>query len=71
MNQMLAGRTVLITQAAQFMGPALCEVFAEQGAVVIASEGPAHVIRAVGEQPDVAGAGGGIEIAGGDSAGLG
>jgi hypothetical protein len=40
MNQMLAGRTVLITQAAQFMGPALCEMFAEQGAVVIASEEP-------------------------------
>jgi 2-keto-3-deoxy-L-fuconate dehydrogenase len=38
MNQMLAGRTVLITQADQFMGPALCEVFAEQGAVVIASD---------------------------------
>ena len=38
MNQMLAGRTVLITQADAFMGPALCEVFTEQGAVVIASD---------------------------------
>jgi 2-keto-3-deoxy-L-fuconate dehydrogenase len=37
MNQMLAGRTVLITQADAFMGPALCAVFAEQGATVIAS----------------------------------
>jgi 2-keto-3-deoxy-L-fuconate dehydrogenase len=37
MQQALAGRRVLITQATEFMGPALCEVFAEQGAQVIAS----------------------------------
>jgi 2-keto-3-deoxy-L-fuconate dehydrogenase len=39
-NAMLSGRTVLITQADQFMGPALCEVFTEQGAVVITSDEP-------------------------------
>lgn len=33
----LTGQRVLITQADAFMGPALCEVFAEQGATVIAS----------------------------------
>ncbi len=32
----LAGKRVLITQADAFMGPALCEVFAEHGAHVIA-----------------------------------
>jgi len=34
---MLGGRRVLVTQADQFMGPVLCEVFAEHGAEVIAS----------------------------------
>ena len=49
----LAGKRVLITQAAEFMGPALCEVFAEYGAYVIAdtsslveSESPAKVVAA-------------------------
>lgn len=37
MQNALAGRRVLITQATEFMGPALCRVFAEQGADVIAS----------------------------------
>ena len=32
----LAGKRVLITQADAFMGPMLCEVFAELGAVVVA-----------------------------------
>jgi 2-keto-3-deoxy-L-fuconate dehydrogenase len=51
----LAGKRVLITQAAEFMGPALCEVFAEQDAQVIAdtsslveSEAPAKVVAAAG-----------------------
>jgi 2-keto-3-deoxy-L-fuconate dehydrogenase len=34
---MLTGQRVLITQASDFMGPALCDVFSEQGAQVIAS----------------------------------
>jgi 2-keto-3-deoxy-L-fuconate dehydrogenase len=37
MQHTLTDKRVLITQAAEFMGPALCEVFAEQGAEVVAS----------------------------------
>ena len=37
MQNTLVGTRVLITQSTQFMGPMLCEVFAEQGATVIAS----------------------------------
>jgi 2-keto-3-deoxy-L-fuconate dehydrogenase len=37
MKDMLSGRRVLVTQATEFMGPALCEVFAGQGAEVVAS----------------------------------
>lgn len=37
MEHLLTGKRVLITQATEFMGPALCEVFAEQGATVVAS----------------------------------
>lgn len=37
MQNALIGRRVLVTQAREFMGPMLCEVFAEQGAEVIAS----------------------------------
>lgn len=37
MMHTLTGKRVLITQAEDFMGPALCEVFAEQGAEVIAN----------------------------------
>lgn len=38
-EQGLSGKRVLITQADEFMGPTLCEVFAEQGAEVIAANG--------------------------------
>lgn len=37
MQNTLLGKRILITQAGEFMGPALCEVFAEQGAEVVAS----------------------------------
>jgi 2-keto-3-deoxy-L-fuconate dehydrogenase len=37
MQNLLYGKRVLITQADEFMGPVFCEVFAEQGADVIAS----------------------------------
>ena len=37
MNHLLDGKRVLVTQAGDFMGPALCEVLAEQGADVVAS----------------------------------
>lgn len=36
----LAGKRALITQADSFMGPILCEVFADQGATVIADAQP-------------------------------
>ena len=51
----LAGKRVLITQADAFMGPVLCEVFAEHGAHVIAdtsplidSQAPAQIVAAAG-----------------------
>lgn len=51
----LAGKRVLITQSGEFMGPVLCEVFAEQGATVVASpeelsdpEAAARVVLAAG-----------------------
>jgi NAD(P)-dependent dehydrogenase (short-subunit alcohol dehydrogenase family) len=51
----LAGRRILVTQAADFMGPPLCEVLAERGAEVIADEralgdpdAPAAVVGAAG-----------------------
>ena len=54
-SSILQGKRVLITQADAFMGPVLCEVFAEQGASVIAStqplidpHAPAAVIAAAG-----------------------
>ncbi len=37
MNQTLSGKRILVTQADAFMGPALCEVLAQHGAIVIAS----------------------------------
>lgn len=55
MQNLLAGQRVLITQAHDFMGPVFCEVFAEQGATVVArpdalSEPDAaeRVVRAAG-----------------------
>ena len=36
----LTAKRVLITQADAFMGPALCEVFSEHGAVVVADARP-------------------------------
>lgn len=40
MEKTLEGRRILVTQATEFMGPALCEVFARQGAAVVASPEP-------------------------------
>ena len=40
MKSTLAGQRILITQSTEFMGPVLCEVFAEQGADVVASAEP-------------------------------
>jgi 2-keto-3-deoxy-L-fuconate dehydrogenase len=54
-RSILQGKRVLITQADAFMGPVLCEVFAEQGAAVLSStqplidpHAPAAVIAATG-----------------------
>ncbi|MDH5204713.1 MAG: SDR family oxidoreductase [Hylemonella sp.] len=49
MNQdMLAGKRILVTQAADFMGPTLCEVLASHGAEVIASGEPLSAPEAAG-----------------------
>lgn len=40
MHSPLTGKRILVTQATEFMGPALCEVLAGQGAKVIASAAP-------------------------------
>ncbi|MGE5665735.1 MAG: SDR family oxidoreductase [Betaproteobacteria bacterium] len=40
MQNALTGKRVLITQASEFMGPAFCEVFMEQGADVLRSNVP-------------------------------
>lgn len=55
MHNLLDNKRVLVTQATEFMGPMLCEVFAEQGAEVVASNEPltdpgaaARVIAAAG-----------------------
>lgn len=40
MHNALVGKRVLVTQASEFMGPVLCEVFAEQGARVVRSDTP-------------------------------
>lgn len=51
----LAGKRILVTQASDFMGPVLCEVFAEAGATVVADtrvltdpEAPAEIVAQAG-----------------------
>lgn len=46
MQHLLDGLRVLITQCEEFMGPALCDVFARQGAAVVASDAPLAAARA-------------------------
>ena len=55
MQHALIGTRVLITQASDFMGPMICEVFREQGAEVIANDealaapdAAEHVVRSAG-----------------------
>ncbi len=55
-EKMLSGKRILITQADAFMGPCLCEVFANLGADVIGDvsdltdpEAPARVVAAAGD----------------------
>ena len=54
-NPILLGRRVLVTHADAFMGPVLCEVFADHGATVIPStdpltsaDAPAAIVAAAG-----------------------
>jgi 2-keto-3-deoxy-L-fuconate dehydrogenase len=58
-NQILIGKRVLITQADQFMGPALCEVFAKHGATVIASTDP---ITEAGAPASIVAAAGHVDV---------
>lgn len=57
MQHALSGKRILVTQAGEFMGPALCEVFAEQGAQVVRSKGalsePGSAEAAVREAGDL------------------
>ena len=55
MSPSLAGQRVLITQSRDFMGPVLCEVFAEEGAEVIASDEPLTDPDAPGQVVQAAG----------------
>jgi len=59
MKELLTGRRVLITQCHEFMGPTLCEVFAEQGATVLAS---ADALSAPGEAERVVQEAGPIDV---------
>ena len=40
MNQTLSGKRILVTHAMSFMGPTLCDVLAQHGAIVIANTDP-------------------------------
>ena len=55
MNQILSGRRILVTQATSFMGPALCEVLAQQGAIVIANSDSLAEVGAAKAMVDAAG----------------
>lgn len=39
MSERLAGKRVVVTESGNFMGPAICDVFAAEGALVIADDG--------------------------------
>ena len=55
MNHTLAGKRILVTQAASFMGPALCEVLAQNGAIVIANTDPLTEVGAAAAVVSAAG----------------
>ncbi|MBC7604100.1 MAG: SDR family oxidoreductase [Ramlibacter sp.] len=55
MNQILAGKRILVTQATSFMGPTLCEVLAQHGAIVIANTDPLAEVGAAQAMVDAAG----------------
>ena len=55
MSEVLTGKRILVTQATEFMGPAICEILAEHGADVVASpasmtdqHAPAKIVSSAG-----------------------
>jgi 2-keto-3-deoxy-L-fuconate dehydrogenase len=56
MHPPLTGKRILVTQSTEFMGPVLCEVFAEQGATVVASAQALHTREAAAQVVREAGA---------------
>lgn len=56
MQGALAGKRILVTQAADFMGPTLCAVLAEHGADVVASSDGLSAPDAAGRVAEAAGA---------------
>ncbi|MBK8070909.1 MAG: SDR family oxidoreductase [Ramlibacter sp.] len=59
MQNTLTGKRVLVTQASEFMGPAFCEVFAQQGADVVQSNEP---LAAAGAPEAVVASAGPIDV---------
>lgn len=55
MNQILSGKRILVTQAASFMGPTLCEVLTQHGALVIANTDPLTEVGAIEAMVNTAG----------------
>jgi len=55
MNPTLAGKRILVTQAASFMGPAICEALAQHGAIVIANTEPLTEVEAAAAVINAAG----------------
>ena len=55
MNHTLSGKRILVTHASLFMGPVLCEVLAEQGALVMANTDPLTEVGAAASMVDAAG----------------
>ena len=55
MNHSLSGKRILVTQATSFMGPALCEVLEQHGAIVIANTDRLDEIGAAQAVVDAAG----------------
>ena len=55
MNQILSGKRILVTQASSFMGPTLCEVLAQHGAIVIANTEPLAEVGAAQAMVNAAG----------------
>lgn len=59
MQNALVGKRILVTQATEFMGPAFCEVFSEQGADVVRSNSE---LGSPGAVEDVVSAAGQIDV---------